>query len=169
MNPQIAGDAARVSILVEVEPAECFDIFTREIDQWWRRGPKYRIAGTRRGVIYIEPQLGGRLLESVDTAAGPRVFETGRVVAWEPPTRVVFEWRASNFAANEKTEVEVVFVPSASGTQVTVTHRGWSQIRPDHPVRHGQAVPAFIRATAMWWGELMTSLREHAAARVTGA
>src|SRR5690606_20666363 len=131
---QIAGDAARVSVLVEVEPADAFEIFTTEIDQWWRRGPKYRIAGTRRGGMHIEPKLGGRLLESFDTPAGPRVFETGRVVVWEPPTRVVFEWRTSNFAADEKTEVEVAFAPSASGTTVTVTHRGWSQIRPDHPV-----------------------------------
>lgn len=164
----IAGDAARVSILVAVEPAAAFEIFTTEIDQWWRRGPKYRIAGSRRGVMILEPQLGGRLFESYDSAAGPKVVETGRVTAWEPPARVVFEWRTSNFAPNEKTEVEVTFAASPSGTQVTVTHRGWSQLRPDHPVRHGQTVPAFIRAMGLWWGELMTSMREHAA-RVRGA
>ncbi|MEP7049608.1 MAG: hypothetical protein ABJB12_04615 [Pseudomonadota bacterium] len=30
----------------------------------------------------------------------------------------------------------------------------------DHPVRHGQGAPAFLRSMGMWWGALMTSLRE---------
>ena len=86
-------------------------------------------------------------------------------LVWEPPTRLVFEWRATNFAPDEKTEVEVVFTPSGDGTLVRVQHRGFAGLRPDHPVRHGQPVAAFIRAMGMWWGELMTSLREHAATR----
>ena len=55
------------------------------------------------------------------------------------------------------------FAPSPSGTLVTVTHRGWASLRPDHPARHGQEVAAFIRTMGLWWGELLTSLREHAA------
>jgi hypothetical protein len=75
----------------------------------------------------------------------------------------VFEWRAISFLPSEKTEVEVRFEPSPSGTQVTVVHRGWAALRPDHPVRHGQEVAAFVRTTGLWWGDLLTSLREHAA------
>ena len=157
------GDRARVSVVVEVEPADAFRIFTEEIDQWWRRGLKYRVAGKRRGIVHLEAGVGGRLFESFESASGTRVVETGRVTTWEPPARLVFEWRAVNFAPSEKTEVEVLFQPSASGTLVTVTHRGWSRIRPDHPARHGQEVVEFIRAMGMWWGELMTSMREHAA------
>jgi len=56
-------------------------------------------------------------------------------------------------------------VPSPSGTLVTVTHRGFASLRPDHPVRHGEEVPAFIRMMALWWGDLLTSLREHVAPR----
>jgi hypothetical protein len=59
----------------------------------------------------------------------------------------------------------VSFAPSASGTLVTVTHRGWSRIRPDHPVRHGQDVPAFLRMLGLWWGDLVNALREHAVER----
>ena len=73
------------------------------------------------------------------------------------------EWRDS--ASPDLTEVEVEFTPSGDGTLVRVQHRGWAGIRPDHPVRHGQPVPAFLRGIGLWWGELMTSLREHAAAR----
>jgi hypothetical protein len=32
-------------------------------------------------------------------------------------------------------------------------------------VRHGNLGPAFSRMIGLWWGELMTSLREHLARR----
>jgi uncharacterized protein YndB with AHSA1/START domain len=159
-----AGDQARVQVTVAVEPAAAFRIFTEEIDRWWRRGLKYRVAGVRRGILCMEAGVGGRLFESFESGAGTRVIETGRVTAWEPPARLAFEWRATNFAPEETTEVEVVFRPSAGGTLVTVTHRGWSRLRPDHPARHGMEAAAFLRATGMWWADLMTSLREHAGA-----
>ena len=158
-------DQARVSVLVEVEPEEAFRIFTEEIDQWWRRGLKYRVAGFRRGMLCVEGHVGGRLFETFDTDTGKRVVETGRVVSWEPPSRLAFEWRAVSFAPNEKTLVEVRFAPSARGSLVTVTHSGWSKIRLDHPARHGLDVAAFLRMMGLWWGELMSALREHATTR----
>jgi uncharacterized protein YndB with AHSA1/START domain len=157
----IPGDQARVSVLVAVSPDVAFRVFTEEIDQWWRRGPKYRVAGARRGFMRIEPGVGGRLFESFESGAETRVVETGRVTAWEPPARLVFEWRSVTFAPSETTEVEVTFEPSPSGALVTVTHRGWSRIRPDHPVRHGLEIAAFIRMMGLWWGDLLSSMREH--------
>jgi uncharacterized protein YndB with AHSA1/START domain len=162
-----AGDQATITVLVAVEPTIAFEVFTQEIDSWWRRGLKYRVAGKRRGIIHLESRVGGRLLESFETSNGTRVVETGRVTIWEPPSRLVFEWRAVNFAPSEKTEVEVLFAPSPSGTLVTVKHRGWSAIRPDHPARHGEDVRAFLRSMGLWWGDLLTSLREHAALRTS--
>jgi uncharacterized protein YndB with AHSA1/START domain len=156
------GDHATVSVSVAVDPEEAFRIFTEEIDQWWRGGLRYRI-GKNRSVIHLEPKVGGRLFESFEGAGGPRILETGRVTVWEPPSRLVLEWRAANFAASEKTEVLVLFVGTPSGTLVTVKHRGWADIRPDHPARHGLDVRAFLRMMGLWWGDLMTALREHAA------
>jgi uncharacterized protein YndB with AHSA1/START domain len=163
--PDVPGDQARVSVRVAAPPAVAFRVFTEEIDLWWLAGLRYRIAGKRKSVIHLEPGVGGRLFEKVETSAGPRVYETGHVTAWEPPSRLAFDWRAVNFARGETTEVEVVFEPTASGTLVTVTHRGWSRIRPDHPVRHGEDVPGFLRTMGLWWGDLVTSLREHAIER----
>jgi hypothetical protein len=34
----MSGDAARVSVTVAVPPPLAFEIFTAEIDRWWRRG-----------------------------------------------------------------------------------------------------------------------------------
>jgi uncharacterized protein YndB with AHSA1/START domain len=157
-----SGDEARVSVLVRVPPAEAFRVFTEEIDGWWRTGLRYRI-GKDRSVVHLEPKLGGRLFESYRTAAGEKTSQTGRVTCFEPPSRLVLTWRAVNFAPTEETEVEVLFAPSPSGTLVTVCHRGWSRIRPDHPVRHGEAPAAFLASMGRWWGDLMTSLRERVA------
>jgi uncharacterized protein YndB with AHSA1/START domain len=164
-GPAPAGDAATVSVFVAVAPVSAFEVFTAEIDLWWKTGPRYRIAGRRRGQLHFEPGVGGRLFESFELSTGPRTLEVGRVTAWEPPRRLELEWRGVNFKPGEKTFVEVRFEPSRDGTLVTVRHRGWSALRDDHPARHGLVGPAFSRMIGMWWGELMTSLREHASAR----
>lgn len=156
-----AGDRATVTVFVAVAPEAAFEVFTREIDLWWKQGPRYRIAGRRAGLLNFEPGAGGRLLESFETDAGPRTFEVGRVTAWEPPSRLEFEWRGVNFKPGEKTIVEVRFSAARQGTLVTVQHRGWSGLSAGHPARHGLVGPAFSRMIGIWWGELMTSLREH--------
>jgi len=162
---KLRGDQAQVSVLVQVPPEEAFRIFTEEIDAWWRGGLRYRI-GKQRSMLHLEPRLGGRLFESFATGSGDsKVVETGLVTTWQPPRHLVLEWRAVNFAPTETTEVDVRFEPSAGGTMVTVRHSGWARIRPDHPVRHGQDAPTFLRNMAQWWGGLMSALREHAAPR----
>lgn len=158
------GDRVSVSVLVAAEPAVAFEVFTEEIDQWWRRGLKYRL-GRDRSVLHIEPRVGGALFETFHTGRGERTQRSGTVLAWEPPSRLVLEWRAANFREGERTEVEVRFEPSPSGTRVTVTHTGWSAIPGDHPVRHGEDVPTFVRRLALWWGGLAESLRQHVAER----
>jgi uncharacterized protein YndB with AHSA1/START domain len=160
-----AEDRVRVTVSVGIEPELAFRVFTEEIDQWWKRGPAYRSGKGDRGFLHLEPRVGGRLFESFESAGGTRVLQTGEVKVWDPPSRLVFDWRGVNFAPDEKTEVEVCFEPTATGTLVTLTHRGWSALRKDHPVRHGKDAQAFLRSLGMWWGSLLTSLRGHARER----
>jgi uncharacterized protein YndB with AHSA1/START domain len=153
------GDQVRVTIAVAVPQDAAFEIFTSEIDRWWRKGPRFRRSGMSAGMIRLEAGVGGRLFESVESAGVERVFVVGHVRAWEPPSRLVFTWKNETFGANEDTEVEVAFAPTASGTLVTVTHRGWTGIHPDHPARHSMPVDEFIRSLGGWWGDQMGSLR----------
>jgi len=156
-------DKVTVTVTVSVDPASAFDVFTTETDLWWRRGVPYRVAGRRPGTLAFEPRPGGRLFEQYDGAQGPRTHVAGTITVWEPGARLAFEWRGSNFAPGEVTHVVVTFTATESGgTRVVLEHSGFAALRPDHPVRHGLEVAAFIRMIGTWWGELLTSLRVHA-------
>ena len=155
-----AGDEAKVTITVAVDRAAAFDIFTRETDLWWKRGPAYRISGRSPGALVFEPREGGRLFESADSPSGKQLFEYGRIKVWQPPSRLVFEWRNANFAKDEVTEVDVLFDEIADGTRITLLHRGWASLRPGHPARHGLDAAAFSRMMGMWWADLLTAYRE---------
>ena len=169
MTAPAPGDSARVAVFVRVAVDDAFDVFTREIDLWWRTGPAYRIAGRRRGQLVFEPKLGGRLFETFESARADRpeghTIQVGEVIAWEPPRRLALTWRGVNFKPHESTEVEVRFEPSGEGTMVTVVHSGWSSLPSEHPARHGLTGADFSRMIGMWWGGLMTSFRQHVASR----
>lgn len=156
------GDEARVTVQVGVAPAQAFGIFTREIDVWWRRGVRYRASGRHAGVLHFEAGVGGRLFETFSIDGQEQLVVVGTITAWEPPDRFVFDWRNATFAPHEKTEVEVRFEAAGDGTRVTVAHRGWSALPPDHPARHGLSPSPFIAMIGMWWGDLMGALRRHA-------
>ncbi len=157
------GDRAKVTVLVAVPQERAFEVFTTEIDLWWKRGPRFRFGGRSPGTLHFELGVGGRLFEAFGEGAAPRVHEAGRITVWEPPSRLVFTWRNLNFAPAESTEVEVRFEGFSGGTYVTVEHRGWATLRPDHPARHGLTGTDHSRQLGLWWGQLLSSLREHTA------
>jgi uncharacterized protein YndB with AHSA1/START domain len=155
----VIGDRARVSVSVAIPPSRAFQLFTADIDQWWRRGMKFRHSPSRSSLLCIEPQVGGRLFEEFETEGTKHIIEVGRVRAWEPPRLLAFSWRNANFAPHEQTEVEIQFEPTASGTLVTVTHSGLATLPAKHPARHGLQGAEFSRMIGLWWGEQMSSLR----------
>jgi uncharacterized protein YndB with AHSA1/START domain len=160
--PAPAGDRARVTTYVAAAPERAFAVFTGETDLWWRRGPRFRFGGARRGTLSFEPGAGGRLFEAFSDAPAD-VFEVGKILVWEPGARLVFEWRLTNFAPGERTEVEILFEPTGEGTRVTLEHRGWSALRADHPARHGLPPSEHVARVGTWWGELLLCMRGHAA------
>lgn len=155
-------DSVRVTTFVAVDPDAAFEVFTRETDLWWKQGPRFRFGARRVGVLGFEGGEGGRLTERFDD--GP-AFDIGTVLTWEPGARLVFEWRARNFAPDQKTVVEVRFVPKNGGTEVVLEHRGWAVLPDEHPARHGHTGRAFADMLGLWWGELLTSYRVHAGPR----
>jgi uncharacterized protein YndB with AHSA1/START domain len=158
------NDRVRLTLRVAAKQALTFRVFTEEIDRWWRHGKRYRMG--ELSVMQLSPGLDGRLTEVVTRGGKSRTYEIGRITHWEPPRRLVISWRAVNFGARDPaTEVEVTFERalghSGEGTLVTLEHRGWSQVRPDHPVRHGQDASAFIASQGNWWRDLGAALQHY--------
>ena len=91
--------------------------------------------------------LCGRLIE---TRAGGKVFEIGRITAWDPPHRLAFAWRQANFPPGLSTEVEVVFEAVGEVTRVSVEHRGFDQV-PAGAARHGWPDQVLLLRLADFW------------------
>jgi uncharacterized protein YndB with AHSA1/START domain len=156
-----AADAVSVSIEVEVGVDAVFDVFTRELDAWWGRGPQFRFLAPYAGALTLEPGVGGRLVHTAGAVPG-RVFVVGHVRVWEPPHRLALTWRLPNFAPDQLTHVDVRFEAIAEGTRVTVTHSGWDAVAADHPARHGHVGREFVLWKGRWWAELLAAVRRHA-------
>jgi uncharacterized protein YndB with AHSA1/START domain len=154
-------DSVTVTTVVAIDPATAFKVFTEETAIWWKPGPQSRFGGDLTGALRFEQGPGGRLLEVRDAPAG-EPFEVGRVLIWEPPIRLAFEWRAHNFEPGERTEVEVRFEQVDNGTRVTVEHRGWDSLRADHPARFGYTGLAFGDIVGLWWADLLVSIKSRA-------
>src|ERR1700761_7361124 len=82
----MSGDKATVSVTVAVPQATAFEVFTQEIDLWWRRGPRFRFL-REPGQLSFEATVGGRLFELFTSASGLQVREVGHVTVWESPAR----------------------------------------------------------------------------------
>jgi uncharacterized protein YndB with AHSA1/START domain len=149
-------DCVTVSTVVAVDPATAFDVFAEDIAGWWRPKVRGLFQSGQTGTLQFRE---GRLWE-IYTDGEP--FEIGRVLAWEPPTRLVVEWRQEGFAPEERTEVEVRFEAAPRGTRVTVEHRGWDALAVSHPGRQYTG-GAFSTMIGLRWADALTALRGAAA------
>jgi uncharacterized protein YndB with AHSA1/START domain len=152
LTPQVL-----VSLRVKTSPARAFEIFTRDIGIWWTPNTLFRFTPCSPGKLAFEPREGGRFAE---TLANGTVFEIGRIRIWRPGERLVFGWRQSTFGPGQDTEVEITFEAVGTETRVTVIHRGWDSIPPEHAARHRFPDVIFLRRHGEWWQALLERLRE---------
>lgn len=134
-----------VALRVKASPERAFAVFTGEIGDWWRPNGLFQTTPRAPGRLAFE---GGRLIE---TRAGGKVFEIGKVMAWEPPTRLVFSWRQASFPPDLHTEVEVRFEAVGQETRVSVEHRGFHNVPADSAARHGFPDQALLARLGEWW------------------
>jgi uncharacterized protein YndB with AHSA1/START domain len=81
--PPIEG---RTTLAVSRDRA--FTLFTGSFGAWWPR--EYHIGSAEVADVVLEPHEGGRWFErGVDGSE----CDWGRVLAWEPPERVLFTWQ----------------------------------------------------------------------------
>ncbi|HEY8003415.1 MAG TPA: SRPBCC domain-containing protein [Phenylobacterium sp.] len=135
-----------VALRVKATPERAFAAFVDEIGAWWRPSPLFQTT-PRPGVLSFEPGEGGRLIE---TRAGGKAFEIGRISVWRPPDRLVFSWRQASFPPDLHTEVEVAFEAVGEETRVSIEHRGFDQV-PSGAARHGFPDEVLLMRLAEFW------------------
>ena len=124
----MTDDAVVVTVVVEATQQRAFDVFTTGFGTWWPMESHH--IGEKDAVdAVIEPRAGGRWFER---AADGSECDWGRVLEWEPPSRITLAWHLNpDFRYDPDpalaTQVEVRFIPEgASTTRVELEHRGFA-------------------------------------------
>jgi uncharacterized protein YndB with AHSA1/START domain len=131
--------AVTTSVVVDVPLARAFAVFTDEIGTWWDPDHHLLPEGTTLTKMVFEPRAGGHVNDVVSDGSECR---WSRVLAYEPPERVVFSWDINlqweiETDLDRTSEVEVRFIAEAPDrTRVELEHRnldrhgdGWEQMR----------------------------------------
>lgn len=109
------------TVEVRPAPARAFELFAAHMGDWW---PGATVGKKPHAVIVIEPRSGGRWYER--DADGVET-QWGKVLAWEPPGRLLLNWQLNGtftYDPDLVTELELTFAPTESGgTLVTLEHR----------------------------------------------
>jgi uncharacterized protein YndB with AHSA1/START domain len=128
MTNQIAIEPVRKQIAVAADVESAFRTFTEDIASWWPV-ETHSITGQPETVVF-EQGAGGRVYER---ARGGSECDWATILVFEPPHRVVLEWKVN--PAAPPTEVEVRFSPDGDGTRVELEHRGWERDTSKGPER----------------------------------
>ena len=152
------GQVSRVYVALRVRatPERAFEAFVSEIGQWWKPNPLFQTTPRAPGRLAFEPRPGGRLTETLESG---KVFEIGRITAFEPPEKLVFTYRQANFPLELHTEVKVRFEGLGEETRVSVEHRGFDRV-PAGAARHGFPDQVLLMRLADWWRAQLASVRE---------
>src|SRR5215469_6695706 len=120
MNQTIAFAPVRKTVRVKAPLTRAFEVFTAS--SWWPREHSI-LKGTRQQVVLIEPHAGGRWFERGEDGSE---CDWGKVLAWEPPSRLLLAWQINadfKYDPTLLTEVEILFTARAGGTLVELEHR----------------------------------------------
>jgi uncharacterized protein YndB with AHSA1/START domain len=138
--PPITGTT---TIAVPIERA--FEVFTGSINSWWPH--VYHIGQAEVAEVILEPREGGRWYErGVDDTE----CDWGRVLAWDPPNRLVFTWQINGSWQFDPdpahaSEIEVRFTSGGPHeTTVEVEHRHFDRLVG------GQTINDAIRGGGGW-------------------
>lgn len=146
----------RKSIVVKAAPARAFDVFVNRISHWWPADKS--ISRSPQVDVVLEPRVGGRWFER---GADGSTCEWGKVLAFEPPRRLLLAWQIGGewrYDASFVTEVEIIFTPLDGGeTRIDLEHRNLE--------RYGDRAEA-LRAgfdSEMGWTSILDRFAEAAA------
>ena len=159
MTTQAQATSERSEIVVDAPVERAFAVFTEQFDRIKPR--EHNMLGVVIAVTVFEPRVGGSIY---DRGVDGSECRWARVLAYEPPGRVVFSWDIGptwqiEIDPGRTSEVEVRFVvESTERTRVELEHR--------HIDRHGdggEGVREGVQADQGWplylqrYGDLLKS------------
>ena len=137
MTSQAEKTWVRAQVIVEAPIERAFQVFTEGIGSWLP--PEYNILAAELAQRVFELRVGGHVY---DRGVDSTECHWARVLAYEPPKRVVISWDISpqwqvETKLEKTSEVEVRFISEApERTHVELEHRylerhgeGWEQTR----------------------------------------
>jgi uncharacterized protein YndB with AHSA1/START domain len=137
MSPETADTTVTSVIVVDAPIDLAFEVFTTGIGTWFPAA--YNLMPDPIAERIFEPRVGGQIIDRSETGEECR---WSRVLAYEPPDRVVITWDISptwtiETDPDRASEIEVRFITEDSDrTRVELEHRhidrhgeGWEQLR----------------------------------------
>jgi uncharacterized protein YndB with AHSA1/START domain len=122
MSEPVAPVVVAVDVRRGIE--EAFRVFTEEIGAWWPVAA-HSVEPEQVAAVVLEGRQGGRLYERWQDGGET---DWGRVLAWEPPHRLVLAW-SPNPDRSIPTRVEVRFTAvEPDHTRVELEHTGWERL-----------------------------------------
>jgi uncharacterized protein YndB with AHSA1/START domain len=121
---QAAETSIQTSIVVEAPIEQAFSVFTEDIGTWFP--PEYNLLEVDIEKRVFETHVGGHVY---DIGSDGSECHWARVLAYEPPNRVVFSWDLSpqwqvETDHDKTSEIEVTFTSeSPARTRVDLEHR----------------------------------------------
>jgi uncharacterized protein YndB with AHSA1/START domain len=154
MSMQAAATSVRSSIVVDAPIERAFSVFTEDFGSFKPR--EHNLLAVDIAETKFEPRVGGHIY---DRGIDGSECRWARVLAYEPPDRVVFSWDINmqwqiETDIGRTSEVEVRFISEApERTRVELEHRnldrhgaGWEGVRD--AVDSGEGWPLYLRRYA---------------------
>ena len=159
MSQQPAATTIRHSVTVDAPIEKAFKVFTEDFGRF--KPPEHNLLGVEIAETIFEARVGGFLY---DRGVDGRECRWARILAYEPPHRVVISWDISPYWQVETdhgktSEIEVRFVAQSPGrTKVDLEHRnldrhgeGWEAVREG--VDGDQGWPLYLQRYAGLFSE----------------
>jgi uncharacterized protein YndB with AHSA1/START domain len=156
---QTAAAVVRKHIVVEASPDKAFVVFTERLGDF--KPPEHNLLAVPIAETVFEPRVGGHIY---DRGTDGSECRWARVLAFEPPRRVVFSWDIGptwqlETEPENASEVEVRFIAETSDrTRVELEHRnidrhgpGWQAVADG--VGHDQGWPLYLERYAALFAE----------------
>ena len=150
MSTQTTGTTVHAAVVVDAPVERAFQVFTEDFGRF--KPAEHNMLRVEIAETVFEPRVGGHLY---DRGVDGSECRWARVLAYEPPQRVVLSWDISpqwqiETDPAKTSEWEVRFVAETAGrTRVEIEHRnidrhgeGWEAVRDG--VGHDQGWPLYL-------------------------